>query len=297
MQTVIRNRLLNVRDTNIKPMDLRELWEHLESEGVFTLNKRLVVSSLANASGIPKMVDCFKLVVTYAKRYVPKTQEIGVVDGSVVIKVSAPKAVSQALGLPVDLPFEKISIAILDESFKEKEDWCKNSMAKTYLKFERKGNSQLPPKLKKTHFKDEIFNAITLLHHVIGNGDSESFEDWICLFIFKICDWGEIICHHFKEQLLNYHKCATFHMCSYLLFFVASQKNVWSGLEMQGALVLSMPIYKFVLQLTKWFGMENYHRVNDAFLMDTARRLEGKLEVCFSLDYMSLITRYGIFYI
>lgn len=96
-------------------------------------------------------------------------------------------------------------VAMASEFFRANENWSKNSMAKGWLKSQKRGKSQLPIKLKRMHFKGEIADAIALLHCIIGNAQIESFKDWMCQFILVICDenvfidWDKIICFHLNE--------------------------------------------------------------------------------------------------
>lgn len=121
-----------------------------------------------------------------------------------------PEVISHTLGIPERETIEEMYVAIGDEFFRMNEEWGKNSIARNWLKSEKKGKSQFPSKLKRVHFKDEISNAITLLHRVVGNAYLDSFEFWMCHFILLICsenkfiDWAEIISYHLYEQLINF---------------------------------------------------------------------------------------------
>lgn len=130
-----------------------------------------------------------------------------------------------------------MSVAMTSEFFKVNEIWYENSMAKGWLKSEKRGKSQLSAKLKRMHFKGEIVDAIAILYHIVGNAQIESFEDWMCQFILDVCDenvfidWAKIICFHLNEQLVNFQKTTTFHLCSCLTYIIASQRSFWLGLK------------------------------------------------------------------
>lgn len=125
----------------------------------------------------------------------------------------------------------------------------------------------------------------------------------MCQFILVICDdnvlidWAKIIFFHLHEHLVNFQKTATFHLCSCLIYIIASQRFFWSGLKPQVPPNSSMPIYKCYPQFTRQVGMGEYCLVNDAFLMEAMRKLDGNPKMCFSPESKLLVLKFGSFYI
>jgi hypothetical protein len=185
-----------------------------------SIDARLLESGLSHAMGFLEVMLSVHLLGTFARRYIPKTQEIKAVDGTIVAKIS-PVAISQTLKILERALAKDVSFMVACEFFKANEDWWNSSMVKGWLKSEKRGNSKLPTKFKRTHFKEEIVDAITLLHRLVGNAQIENFKDWMYQFILVICDenvfvdWARIIFFHLNEQLVNFQKMATFHLCSF----------------------------------------------------------------------------------
>lgn len=54
-------------------------------------------------------------------------------------------------------------------------------------------------------------------------------------------------------------------------------------------------MYKCYPQFTKQVGIGDFSLVNDAFLMEAVRKLDGNPEVHFSSESMSLVLEFGSF--
>lgn len=85
-------------------------------------------------------------------------------------------------------------------------------------------------------------------------------------------------------------------MCSYLIYVLASQEVLWAGLESQGPPASNVPIYRKFPQLTMQVRMKIYSCVNDAFLMEILKRLEGNPGLRISHEVFSLIMKFGSFF-
>lgn len=212
-----------------------------------------------------------------------------------------PEVISCALSILERETIEEMFVAVGDNFFRMNEECCKNSIAKNWLKSEKKGKSQFPSKLKRVHFKDEILDVITLLHQVVGNAYSKYFEFWMCRFILIICsekqiiEWAEIISYHLNEQLIIFWQTVAFHMCSYMVYILASQEAVLAGLEPQGYPTPDTPVYKSLPQLTKQVGMRDLCCVNDTFLMEIVRRLDRNPELWVSPKAVAMVMRFKSF--
>lgn len=86
-------------------------------------------------------------------------------------------------------------------------------------------------------------------------------------------------------------------MCSYLVYILASQEAVWIGLEPQRSPMLDAPMYRTFPKLTKEVGLRILCHINNAFLMEIVRKIDGKLELWVSPEAVALVLRFGHFYI
>lgn len=84
-------------------------------------------------------------------------------------------------------------------------------------------------------------------------------------------------------------------MCSYLIYVLASQEAVWAGLESQGPLASNVSVYRKFPQLTMQVGMKIYSRVNDAFLMEIVKNIEGNPGLQISHEVANLIMKFEVF--
>lgn len=97
-------------------------------------------------------------------------------DGGRVVAWINVESISRAWCLPEKKVSEDMFILADEEYFRMHGDWCMNCITKNWLKSEKGDKSQLPAKLKRMHFKDEIAEIIVLLHHVVGSVCTDSFE-------------------------------------------------------------------------------------------------------------------------
>lgn len=123
-----------------------------------------------------------------------------------------------------------------------------NYIARNWLKYEKGGKSQFPTKLKRIHFKDQFVEIKVLLHHFVGKACTNSFEFSMCHLILVICAPGNLLIGLLSLAIICMNNCGifmslAFHMCSYLIFILASQEYVWPRLELHHPLLAFAPIY------------------------------------------------------
>lgn len=94
--------------------------------------------------------------------------------------------ISTIFSLPNREQFADMSVENAIFNFIDNKDLCLNNIVRYWFKVPRRGKSQFPKNLFRSHFNEDISNIITLLHRVMGSKETNTFEYWTCWFIIII---------------------------------------------------------------------------------------------------------------
>lgn len=106
----------------------------------------------------------------------------------------------------------------------EKKGYYYNCITKEWFDPPKKGKSQLPKKMHKSHFRDEISDIIVLLHRGKRSVNAHEFEEWMYFFIQVIyasqqyLDWATIISDQLDDMIRGFVVNRSFYMSSYLFY-------------------------------------------------------------------------------
>lgn len=256
-----------VKDTDISHMNFEDFLQRVDAavtEDMLSMKQ----SSIHLVSTFPLAALEPEFVIACAKNFDPTSRTIKDQDGKTIVSFD-PETVDKIFQVPLSPVCINITTQKALDRWNEDTPSCTKFINENWLLNKRPNIARWPKGIRRTEFKEEISDLITLFSHLAGLKTSSIFEPWMYKYISIIVQskkkifWGEMISDMLCEQLSQVVNTFTFYMNSYLVYIAASLGS-FSGLSTKGDRSLVL-VWEYFPQLVLKASRSHYRRVQDAF--------------------------------